>query len=149
MTGDAVFEGGCLCEAVRYSSSAELMTTVHCCCTDCRKIGGTGHATHSVVPEEAFKITGAVTEYNRTADSGRQITRYFCSQCGSAIYHTRDGMEGFVVIRTSSMDDPEIAVPQRVIYTGSRVSWDLIDPDLPAFEAMSSSGPALAGQGEK
>jgi hypothetical protein len=132
-----VFQGGCLCEKVRYQSISSPLTTVHCCCTDCRKIGGTGHSTHTVIPDAAFTLEGAVTEYVRIADSGNCITRRFCSCCGSAIYHTRDGMEGMIVIRTSSMDNPELAMPERVIYSSSAVSWDLIDPQLPTFEKMS------------
>ncbi len=132
-----VFEGGCLCEKVRYRSTAAPMVTVHCCCTDCRKIGGTGHATHTVVPADDFSLAGAVAEYERIADSGNRINRRFCPACGSAVYHTRDGMEGLIVIRTSSMDDPELARPGRVIYAGSAVSWDHIDPALPSFEKMT------------
>lgn len=134
---DVVFEGGCLCEKVRYRSTAEPVVTSHCCCRDCRKIGGTGHATHSAIPEDAFQLTGEVSEYERLADSGNRINRRFCPHCGSAIFHTRDGFEGMVVIRTSSMDDPEIARPGRVLYASSAVSWDHIDPDLPAFAKMS------------
>jgi len=114
------------------------LVTVHCCCADCRKLGGTGHATHSVIPEEAFDYTGDVSEYDKVADSGNRINRRFCPHCGSAIFHTRDGMEGLIVLRTSSMDTPELATPERVIYTSSAVSWDYIDPKLPAFEKMSN-----------
>ena len=134
---DIGFEGGCLCGKVRYRSEAGPLTTVHCYCTDCRRIGGTGHATHTVVPEDAFHLVGKVSEYQRTADSGNQINRRFCPQCGSAIFHTRDGMEGKVVIRTSSLDDPEIAKPDRAIYVSSAISWDHVDPDLPSFEKMT------------
>lgn len=141
------FEGGCLCEAVRYSSTARLITTVHCCCRDCRKIGGTGHATHSVIPMKAFSLTGEVAEFTKTADSGNRITRYFCPKCGSAVYHTRDGLEGLAVLRTSSLDDPELAAPERVIYTGSAVSWDCLDPELPSFEKMSNVKPGVDGAG--
>lgn len=138
---EIAFEGGCLCEAVRYTSSVEPITTVHCCCRDCRKIGGTGHATHSVIPIEAFSLTGEVSEFTKTADSGNRISRYFCPLCGSAIYHTRDGMEGLVVLRTSSLDEPELARPDRIIYTSSAVSWDHLDPELPSFEKMSNVKP--------
>jgi len=134
---DIGFEGGCLCGKVRYRSEAGPLATVHCYCTDCRRIGGTGHATHTVVPEDAFHLVGKVSEYQRTADSGNQINRRFCPQCGSAIFHTRDGMEGKVVIRTSSLDDPEIAKPDRAIYVSSAISWDHVDPDLPSFEKMT------------
>ena len=132
------FTGGCLCERVRYVSTAPPITTVHCCCTDCRKIGGTGHATHTVVPLDAFTVTGDMTAFEWRADSGNKIVRRFCPACGSAIYHTRDGLAGMAVIRTSSMDDPERAVPDRVIYAGSRVTWDHLDPGLPTFAKMST-----------
>lgn len=131
------FKGGCLCEKVRYVSRSLPQVTVHCYCQDCRKIGGTGHATHSVIPAEDFECVGRVTEYKRIADSGNVINRRFCPYCGSAVFHTREGMEGKVIIRTSSMDDPEMAQPVRSIYVSSAVSWDHIDPDLPVFGKMS------------
>ncbi len=134
---DVGFEGGCLCGRVRYRSEVMPLTTVHCYCTDCRRIGGTGHATHTVVLEDGFHLVGEVSEYQRTADSGNQINRRFCPQCGSAIFHTRDGMEGKVVIRTSSLDDPEIARPDRAIYVSSAISWDHVDPDLPSSGKMT------------
>lgn len=132
------FQGGCLCGSVRYSSTSPPSVTVHCCCTDCRKIGGTGHATHSVIPQAEFTVTGQLSEYIRTADSGNQINRRFCPTCGSAIFHTREGLEGKIVVRTSSMDNPEIAQPDRVIYNSSALSWDQFDPDLPAYEKMTA-----------
>ena len=131
------FEGGCLCGQVRYRSEANPMTTVHCYCTDCRRIGGTGHATHTVVPKSAFHLKGTVSEYRRSADSGNLINRRFCPTCGSAIFHTRDGLEDKVVIRTSSLDMPEISKPERVIYTDSAISWDHIDPSLPSSNKMT------------
>lgn len=131
--------GGCLCEAVRYVCETPPRMTVQCYCRDCRKIGGTGHATHSVFVEKAFSLTGEVAEYAKTADSGRTITRRFCPICGSAIFHTREGVEGIVVVRTSSLDDPERVTPQRAIYVSRAVSWDHVDQDLECFDEMVPS----------
>ncbi len=131
--------GGCLCEAVRYVCEAAPKLTVHCYCRDCRKIGGTGHATHTVFDQAAFSLTGEVTDYVRTADSGRSINRRFCPVCGSAIFHTRDGMEGLVVVRTSSLDDPDRVTPERAIYVSRAVSWDPVDSNLACFEEMVPS----------
>ncbi|MEP3279548.1 MAG: GFA family protein [Stappiaceae bacterium] len=133
------FQGGCLCGNVRYNSRANPITTVHCYCTDCRRLGGTGHATHTVIPEEAFDLIGDVSEYQCAADSGNLINRRFCPTCGSAIFHTREGLEGKIVVRTSSMDDPEIAKPDRIIYASSAVSWDHLDPALPTAQKMTGS----------
>ena len=131
------FDGGCLCGSVRYHSSSAPLTTVQCYCSDCRRIGGTGHATHTVIPEPDFQLTGEVAEYVKKADSGNLINRRFCPICGSAIFHTREGLEGMVVVRTSSLDDPELAPPDRAIYVDSALSWDPVNPNLPASAKMT------------
>lgn len=128
--------GGCLCEAVRYVCDGPALNTVHCYCRDCRKLGGTGHATHAIFKEKVFSVTGALADYVKTADSGRTINRRFCPVCGSAIYHTRDGMEGLVVVRASSLDDPEAVTPSKAIYAAQAPSWDPVDTRLECFEEM-------------
>lgn len=136
-TNQTGFTGGCLCGDVRYRSNSPPLATIHCYCTDCRRIGGTGHATHTVIPDGDFLLEGVVAEYERQADSGNRINRRFCPRCGSAIFHTRDGLPGKLVVRTSSMDDPEIAKPERIIYASSAVSWDHFDANLPAEQRMT------------
>jgi hypothetical protein len=128
--------GGCLCEAVRYVCSAPPVRTVHCYCKDCRKIGGTGHATHTVFPEDAFELIGSVTEFVKNADSGNSIKRRFCPECGSAIFHTREGLEGFVVVRASSLDEPESVRPELAVFVSRAVSWDHVDRGLICHDEM-------------
>jgi hypothetical protein len=65
--------GGCLCGAVRYVCEAPPKLTVKCYCADCRRLGGTGHATHTVFAEGAFSLAGKVSEYETSADSGRTM----------------------------------------------------------------------------
>ena len=136
------FVGGCLCGQVRYRSASTPLRTVQCYCSDCRRIGGTGHATHSVVPATDFQHSGEVTEYIKTADSGNLINRRFCPVCGSAIFHTREGLDGMVVVRTSSLDDPERAQPDQAIYVDSAVSWDRVNPELPTSAKMAVKRPS-------
>ena len=90
------FSGGCLCGAVRFSSTAEPMFVGHCHCVDCRKSSGTGHSTHILVPELEFSVTGPVTFYDHPADSGNIVSRGFCGTCGSPIYSRNSGMPGVV-----------------------------------------------------
>ena len=131
-----VFEGGCLCGAVRYRSSAEPVISVHCHCVDCRKSSGTGHCSHAAIPADAFSITGEVTSYDRPADSGHVVRRAFCPTCGSALYSTNRDTGQMVFIRASSLDDPEVFRPMAVVYTKRAASWDRQDPTLPSFEEM-------------
>jgi hypothetical protein len=138
------FSGGCLCGAVRYQSSASPQVVGHCHCVDCRKSSGTGHCTHVVIPEDAFKVSGEVKFYDRPADSGNIVSRGFCPNCGSPVYSKNSGMPGMVFPRASSLDDPEIATPQMVVYASRAPSWDHVDPALPAFATMPAGGPSKA-----
>ena len=113
----------------------------HCHCVDCRKSSGTGHCTHVVIPEEAFTVSGEVKFYDRPADSGNIVSRGFCPNCGSAVYSTNSGMPGVVFPRASSLDDPEIAKPQMIVFASRAPSWDHVDPELPAFPTMPDGGP--------
>ena len=117
------------------------MIVAHCHCVDCRKSSGTGHGTHIVIPKEALKVTGEVNFYDHPADSGNIVSRGFCPTCGCAIYSKNSGMPEMIFPRASSLDDPEIAKPQMVVYTSRAPSWDYVDPDLPSFAELPEGGP--------
>lgn len=129
------FAGGCLCGAVRYEG-LEQKGGGHCHCNDCRRSSGTGHCSHMIVPEAAFRVTGKVRFYDSMADSGNMVSRGFCPTCGSAIYSTNSGMPGVAFVRASSLDDPNVFQPQMVVFTKRAAAWDHLDSALPAFEAM-------------
>ena len=137
----STFSCGCLCGAVRYESQAEPMVVGHCHCVDCRKSSGTGHCTHMVIPKGAFTVTGEIRFYDHPADSGNIVSRGFCPTCGCAIYSKNSGMPEIVFPRAPSLDDPEIAKPQMVVYASRAPSWDAVDSSLPSFPEMAEGGP--------
>jgi len=128
--------GGCLCGEVRYETAAEPMVAGQCQCVDCRKSSGSGHCSHLGLPEVGFTVTGALTSYDKPADSGNIVTRKFCPTCGAAVLSTNSGMPGMVFVRASSLDDPEVFQPQVAVYTSRAPSWDKLDPALPSFPEM-------------
>ncbi|MCG8689570.1 MAG: GFA family protein [Minwuiales bacterium] len=129
------FSGGCLCGAVRYQGR-DPMGGGHCHCVDCRKASGTGHGSHMWLSQDAFTVTGEVKFYESKADSGNTVGRGFCPTCGSAIYSTNSAMPGLVVLRASSLDDPEVFEPQIVVYAAKAASWDPVAQGLPTFDGM-------------
>lgn len=140
----AGFTGGCLCGAVRFKCTEDPQLVGHCHCVDCRKSSGTGHCTHLVVPETAFSVVGAVTFYDRAADSGNVVSRGFCGTCGSPIYSRNSAMPGVVFPRASVLDNPEVLKPQMIVYASRAPAWDHMDPTLPSFAVMPDGGPKNA-----
>lgn len=135
------FTGGCLCGAVTYKATAEPQLGGHCHCVDCRKSSGTGHGSHMMMTADDVEISGTPSRFNKPADSGNIVSRYFCGTCGGPVYSTNSGVPGFVFLRASSLDDPEIFSASIVVYTRGAPSWDVMDTSLPSFESMPPDFP--------
>lgn len=137
-----MFQGGCLCGAVRYSCNGEPAMAGHCHCTDCRRSSGSGHSSHMAVPRATVSLTGKVSEYVSPSDSGNMVTRAFCPTCGAPVYSTNAAMPDLIFLRASSLDDLEVFQPQMVVYASRAASWDHMDPGLASFAVMPDMPPA-------
>jgi hypothetical protein len=136
------FTGGCLCGAVSYEGSAEPKLGGHCHCIDCRKSSGTGHSSHVIMDAGAVSMTGDPVRYDKPADSGNMVRRFFCGTCGGPVYSLNSSMPDLVFLRASSLDEPEIFSANLVVYTDRAPSWDAMDPKLPSFPEMPPSNPS-------
>jgi hypothetical protein len=128
--------GGCLCGAVRYTVSGDMIFSGKCYCEDCRKTSGTGHGSVFAVPESAVTVTGKLTEYKKDGGSGQPITRRFCPVCGSKISATAAVMPGVMMVTASTLDDPTKFVHQMSVYASRAPSWDQPPAGVPAFPEM-------------
>ena len=128
--------GGCACGAVRYEVTAAPVAELHCQCSKCRKLSGTGHTDFMAVPREGVKLTGKLTSWSYTADSGATATRGHCPTCGSPVSGESTGMPGFLGIMAGSLDDPSMFKPQAAVFTESGYDWDALTEGLPRFPKM-------------
>ena len=135
------FTGGCLCGAVTYKASEAPQLGGHCHCVDCRKSSGTGHCSHVVMKADNVTIEGTPKCFEKPADSGNIVSRFFCGTCGGPVYSTNSGMPGMTFLRASSLDDPEIFTANMIVYNRAAPSWDVMDPELPSFETMPPEMP--------
>lgn len=133
---DVKISGGCQCGAVRYECGEGPIAAGHCQCTNCQKFTGTGHASNMMLPKDAFSVSGQVTRYEYTADSGNTMTRFFCTTCGSPVYGTGSGNPAAVMIRAGGLDDASIFEANFALFSDSALSWDHIDPSIKSFPGM-------------
>jgi hypothetical protein len=127
------FAGGCACGAIRYEGSAAPIAVLNCHCRDCQRTSGTGHSTVAVVPTDSLRLLrGTPRSHASTADSGNEVKREFCPECGSPLF-ARGGIPAFVAINVGSLDDPSWCVPTLDIWTHSAQPWDVMNPALPKF----------------
>ena len=131
MPGTKAIEGGCLCGGVRYRSKVPPGFAFHCYCLQCQRITGAGHASQFALPSDKVELTGEISRYLMTAESGNAVTSAFCRVCGSPIYKQSAGHSQFMFFHAGTLDDPSHFRPQVSTWTDHGRNWDLVDERLP------------------
>jgi hypothetical protein len=92
-----------------------------------------------VFPRAAFHVTGPVAETARTADTGADKLKGFCSACGSPLYNKPVTKPDMIGIYVGCLDDPSAFKPEVVMFAARGHAWDHLDPTLPKLPAMRPS----------
>jgi hypothetical protein len=124
-----VFEGGCLCGAVRYRAN-EIGGAGYCHCRMCQKASGAPVVAWTHAPLGGFAWTkGEPRQYR----SSSVAFRFFCPDCGSQLGYLRAEQPVDMELNLASLDRPEALAPAYHIYTSTQLPWLHIADDLPRF----------------
>ncbi|MEO1192667.1 MAG: GFA family protein [Pseudomonadota bacterium] len=120
-----VYEGGCLCGAIRYEAKGKPGFPHLCSCSQCRKWSGAPTVAWVEFPLESFAWTGPGGEPKRF-QSSQKSRRGSCPICGSAISVEDEGYDK-ISITIASLDDPDAIVPgkQHSYKKGVPVWWSV------------------------
>ena len=129
-----MYQGGCLCDGVRFEISAGIRDIVFCHCSQCRKVQGSAFATNGVVGREAFTILRG-EELLTAYESSPGKVKYFCRQCGSPIMSKNVSKPDQVRIRLGTIDSDIEERPMAHIFVESKANWEAICGDLPQYES--------------
>ena len=128
-----MYEGGCLCGAVRFHLTDKIRNIIYCHCSQCRKAQGSAFATNGIVHKAHFHIqTGEdnLTGYESTPGQ----TKYFCRHCGSPIMSMSTNRPDDVRVRLGTIESDINERPEAHIFVGSKASWEDICGDLPQYD---------------
>jgi len=128
------FHGGCACGAIQYECTAEPVFSFNCHCRACQRFTGSAFISGIAVPAAAFKLTRGEPKYYMTrGDSGGEVSRGFCANCGSPVVARLSRMPDMIAIPAASLDDPSLHKPVVDMFVSSAQPWDYMNPDLPKF----------------
>ncbi|HVC50467.1 MAG TPA: GFA family protein [Stellaceae bacterium] len=126
--------GGCLCGAIRYEAAGEPVFSLLCHCRDCQRQSGSAFIAAVRLPSAGFRITkGKPKHYVGKSDTGNDITRVFCGDCGAPLYVQVSTRPDLIGLRVTSLDDPSWFRPDANIFTKSAQPWDHMDPVVPQY----------------
>ena len=125
-----MIEGGCLCGATRYRSSADPTESGYCHCRMCQKLSGAPVVTWTGFPVGSFIYTKGQPAIYRSSPNGQ---REYCPACGSQILFRDSAEPDSVWVNSCTADRPEALVPEYHIFCDSRVPWFDTKDELPRY----------------
>lgn len=125
--------GRCLCGAVNFKLVTEPLAIRVCWCRDCQHLAANG-TVNMLVATDGLTISGPLSEHTKTADSGNEVTRQFCPNCGTHLFAKSSARPQFRVVRAGNLDEPSSIQPSMNIWAASAPSWACLDPALDRVE---------------
>ena len=136
---ETVFEGGCMCGAIRYRATTPPLRCVICHCADCRKHSGAPCLSFVHFAIDSFEWIGSEPTRYR---SSQYAERGFCPNCGSTLSMHEEVLYERVQVTLGSLDAPSNVKPQDHVWTESAITWFHINDTLPRFPRNSNAVPS-------
>jgi len=113
-------EATCRCGRVRLRISAPPLMAMACHCTGCQRMSASAFSLSVAIPAEGF----AVVEGEPVIGGLHGATRhYFCPHCLSWMFTRPEGMDWFVNLRTTMLDDAARFPPFVETYTDEKLPF--------------------------
>jgi hypothetical protein len=130
-------EGGCACKAVRFRITAPPMGVGVCHCRACQYATGGGPNYVALAAKTAFEVTkGEAKVHVSKAESGAEVGRAFCADCGTPLYTVTADASPFYPVKLGALDDPSGYAPMLHLYMDDAQPWHLTHEGLPKFPKM-------------
>lgn len=132
--------GRCLCGAVTFTLASDPLAVRVCWCRDCQHLAANG-TVNMLVATSALSYSGPMSEHVKVANSGNEVTRQFCSNCGTHLFARSNTRPQFRVVRVGNLDDPSSIQPNVNIWVASAPGWACLDSSLERVEHQPSPPP--------
>lgn len=137
--------GGCGCGAVRWELSEAPIGSAYCHCKRCQRRTGTSVSVSALTATGSLTVTSGTDSIRAWKPEGGW-EKYFCCECGSALFTRHPDHPEMVSMRMGGFDgDPGIR-PGFHQFTAYAPPWAPVPDDgLPRFEERA---PMTMAQGE-
>jgi hypothetical protein len=127
------WQGGCRCGQVRVEVTAPPMLASVCHCSGCQKMTASAFSTTLTIPSEGFKVTEGEPVIGGL--HGPEARHHFCPHCKSWVFTRAAGIDFFVNLRATMLDDHGWFVPFLEAWTSEKLPW-VKTPAIHSFETQ-------------
>lgn len=144
-------DGGCRCGQIRLRISAPPLLTMACHCTGCQTMSASAFSLSALIPAQAFAVIKGEPVIGGLHGAARH---YFCPHCMSWMFTRMQGLDAFVNLRPTMLDDHSWFAPFIETYVCEKLPWAVTGAKhsfekFPAMEAFGGlMGEYAAREGE-
>lgn len=113
--------GSCRCGQVTFAIGAPPLMTAACHCTGCQRMSSSAFSLTAMVPVESFAVVQGETVIGGLR--GPQLQHHFCPACMSWMFTRIAGIDAFLNVRPTLLDDPSWFVPFIETMTKEKLPW--------------------------
>lgn len=128
--------GRCLCGKIEFSADTDIKLMANCHCRDCRAATGAAYGTLLFVDASAVRIEGEPKVFRHKADSGADMEKLFCPDCGSQMFGRNSNRPNTLSVRAGVVDQSDLVKPAVNVFLDSRLPSTPVDPALKGFPRM-------------
>ncbi|WP_058998869.1 GFA family protein [Leptolyngbya sp. NIES-2104] len=112
--------GQCRCGRVQFEVNSEPLMTMACHCTGCQRMTASAFSLSALYPSNGFNVTLGEPVIGGLQGATRH---YFCEHCMSWLFTRPEGMDEFVNVRATMMEDAQAFSPFIETYTDEKLPW--------------------------
>lgn len=114
----------CSCGQLSISLENEPVGVVACSCLKCQKRTGSVFAVSSYFDDKQIvEVVGERNLLRRNKESGGEMERSFCPECGSTVFWKADVTDGYTGVPVGAFADPTFPEPTVSCWNQSKPSW--------------------------
>jgi hypothetical protein len=123
-----ILTGGCNCGSVRYEVTAALTGAGYCHCQRCQRRTGAAASANASAAPGSFRIVSGEASL-RAWKPGDGWEKWFCGECGSALFSSHPDDQDRVGIRLGSFDGDPGVRPSFRQFVAYAAPWEPIPDD--------------------
>jgi hypothetical protein len=120
--------GGCGCGAVRFEITEPLVSARYCHCTRCQRRTGTAASASGAVVPGLFRVVQGEDRLRAWKPEGG-AEKWFCGDCGSALFTRDRGDAERVGVRLGAIDGDPGVRPSARQFVAYAAPWEPIPDD--------------------
>lgn len=113
-------EGGCRCGQVRLKISVPPILTMACHCTGCQKMSSSAYSLSAAIPADGFEVIAGEPVIGGLHGASRH---YFCPHCLTWMFTRPEGMDWFINLRPTMLDDTQGIAPFIETFTSEKLPF--------------------------